>query len=147
MQLTDRVPAQRGFLTLHVYESGRLIETWDGENIIVDLSKGQNARLWGGDVTNRSISKIGFGTSGSVPAAGNQSLTSAFLKSIDAVTYPSDRSVSFEFSLTTAEANGTNILELGLLTTAGVLMARKTRSSVLQKTSDIALSGIWRIEF
>ena len=143
----DQVPRPKGTLTLNVYECGRLVETWDGENIIVAQSRGQNARLWGGDVTNRSVARIGFGTNGSTPSIGNTGLTGAFTKAIDGVSYPTASSVQFAFTLSTSEANGLAIFEFGLLTGAGVLMARRVRLAPLNKTSDIALSGLWKIEF
>ena len=147
MNIIDRLQRPRGFLTLNIYERGKLIETWDGENVIVSQARGQTAKLWGGDAENRSVTQIGFGTSGSTPSTGNTTLTGAYVKLLDAVTYPTVSSVAFEFSLSTAEANGLSIYELGLLTGAGLLVARRVRTAPLPKTSGIALSGIWRIEF
>lgn len=147
MNRADCIQPPTGHLTVLIYRRGELIEEWDGNNIVVAQSRAENARLFGGDVTNRSVSKIGFGTSGSPPVAGNTGLTEQFLKNVDGITYPTAYSVEFAFSLSTAEANGKAIREIGLLTGAGILIARRVRSAVLNKTSDIALSGKWRLNF
>lgn len=147
MHLSDKIHPPTGHLTVLIYERGRLIEEWPGTNIVVSQSRTEAARLFGGDISNRSISKIGFGTSGSSPSAGNTSLTAAFIKAIDGVTYPTATSVEFAFSLATSEGNGNAIMEFGLHTAAGILVARRVRSAVLNKTSDIALSGKWRLNF
>lgn len=141
----DRPPT--GELRLQIYRGTELIEEFIEQNLIVDGSKQTHARLLGGDITNRSVTQIGFGTNGVAPAAGNAALTNPTLKGIDSVTYPAANQVSFNFSLGSAEANGKAIMEFGLLTAAGVLYARRVRASALNKESDISLSGSWVITF
>lgn len=136
-----------GIFTLNIYRKGVLIEVYEDANLVVDLSKQQLARLIGGDVTNRSLTKIGFGTSGTAPAAGNTSLTGAYVNALGAVTYPATNSVQYAFMLGTSEANGLSIMEFGLFTTGDVLFARKTRSGAIVKDSDLSLAGTWRINF
>lgn len=146
MQFSDNIYRPQGILSLQIYRNGVLLEE-EGENIVVDLSKQQLARLIAGDVTNRSIAKIGFGTSGSAASAGNTALTSAYVKAIGSVTYPATNSVQFAFTLGTGEANGMAIMEFGLLTGGDVLFARKVRAGALYKDSELSLSGTWRINF
>lgn len=136
----------QGILTLKVFRGGDEDEE-AGENLVVDLSKQTLARLLGGDVANRSVTKIGFGTSGSAPAAGNTSLTDAYVKALTSVSYPATNSVEFAFSLGTSEANGKEIREFGLLTAGNMLFARKVRAGAIHKDSDISISGTWRINF
>ena len=136
-----------GLFTLKVYQCGRLIEEYEDHNLIVDTSRQVHARLLGGDVANRSVTKIGFGTNGTAPMVGNTTLTAAFVKAIDTVAYPATNQVQFNFSLGTSEANGTNIFEFGLLTAGDTLYARKVRSAFLSKDSDISLTGAWIIHF
>lgn len=142
---TESEPSGR--LSYRVFKAGVLIETFDEQNLIVDGSKQTHARLLGGDVTSRSITQFGVGTNGTAPAGGNTALTSAYQKAIDAVSYPATNQVKFDFSLSSAEANGLAILEFGLLTGASVLYARRVRSAALNKESDISISGSWTITF
>lgn len=145
--IKDYSQAPSGLFLLNVFRRGVLIERFEEHNLIVNNSKQIHARLLGGDVEDRSVTQIAFGTSGTEPASGNTSITSPYTKSIDAVTYPQTNQVSFGFSLDTDEANGKAILEFGLLTAGGTLYARKVRSAALNKQSDITLSGEWIIIF
>lgn len=151
--LDPYVEGPSGILVLDVFRRGKLIdrlelvERFEGKNLIVDGSKQVHARLLGGDVANRSVSKFAVGTSGTAAAAGNTALTNAFSKAIDVVSYPATNQVQFAFSLGTAEANGKAIMEFGLLTGGDVLYARKVRASALNKESDITIAGTWTISF
>lgn len=147
MQISEKFPKPRGHLTVQVFNKGQMVEEWPGDNIIVDLARDQMARLFGGDVTNRSITQVGFGTNASPPSTGNSGLTGAYLKTLPPTVYPSNYVAEFLFSLGTTEANGTAISEFGLLTASGILIARRVRATPIVKTSDISLSGTWRIEF
>jgi hypothetical protein len=140
--------APRGHFLLKAYRCGLIVPDLcvDEPNLIVDLSKTAHAHMLGGDVTNRSITTMGFGTSGTAPAGGNTALTGAFTKAVDGVSYPTSSSVQFAFSLATTENNGMAILEFGLLS-ATALYARKVRSTALNKASDLSLSGTWTIQF
>lgn len=148
MNLHDSVDYRpRGDFSLNIFRKGELIEVYEDLNIVVDLSKQQLARLIGGDVTNRSLTKIGFGTSNTAPAAGNTALTDAYVKLLGSVTYPTTNSVEYAFTLGTTEANGKAIIEFGLYTAGDVLFARKVRGGVILKDSDLSLAGSWRITF
>lgn len=147
MKLDDHPTAPSGHFLLKVYQRGVLIDTVDEPNLIVDGAKVALAHLIGGDVANRSVTQIAFGTSGAAPAGGNTSITGAFTKAIDTVTFPAAGQVSFNFSLGSGEDNGVAILEFGLITAGGALFARKVRSSALNKASDLSLSGSWVITF
>lgn len=141
----EREPS--GDFYLEVRRNGRLIEVIDEKNLIVDNSKLIHARLLGGDVANRSVTQIGFGTNPTAPTGGNTALTGAFVKLIDGVSYPATNQVRFAFSLGTAEANGIAISEFGLLTGGNMLYARKVRSAPLNKESDLTFAGTWTISF
>lgn len=136
-----------GEFRLHVWRRGVLIETVREPNLVVDNYKFLQARLLGGDVTNRSVTRFGVGTSGATPAGGNTALTAQFAKALDSVSYPAANQVSFNFSLGTAEANGKALLEFGLLTDDNTLYARKVRAVALDKTLDISFTGSWVITF
>lgn len=136
-----------GDFYLEIWRRGQLIEVVDEKNLIVDNSKLIHARLLGGDVTNRSVTQIGFGTNPAPPTGGNTSLTGAFVKLIDTVSYPATNQVRFAFSLGTTEANGMAISEFGLLTGGNMLYARKVRSAPLNKESDLTFAGTWTINY
>lgn len=136
-----------GRLVFDVFYKNKIIEHFDEQNLIVDGWKQVHSRLLGGDITGNSVTKIGFGTNGSAPVAGNTVLTGVFSKTVDAVSYPASNLVRFNFSLSSVENNGMGIMEFGLLTTGGTLYARKVRGSALAKTVDISISGTWTITF
>lgn len=148
MKFEDRLAGSpRGVLTYEVFRDGRLVEREVLDNLVVDGYKVTFARLIGGDVANRPISQIQFGTNGTAPVAGNSSITAPFSKAIDSVSYPAANQVQFNFTLASGEANGKQILEFGLSNAAGTLVARRVRTNPLNKESDISLSGSWLITF
>lgn len=148
VHLIDHAHVQiNGVFRLKVFRRGALIEAIEERNLVVDLAKTGLARMLGSDLTNRPITQIGFGTSGTAPAAGNTSLTGGYYKNHDGATFPGAGQVSFAFSLASGENNGMAILEFGLLTASSTLYARKTRTTALNKESDITLSGTWTLTF
>jgi hypothetical protein len=147
MKFNEQANGPTGHLRVEVRRAGKLIEVFDEDNLIVDVSKTIHSRLLGGATTGKMVTTIGFGTSGTAPAAGNTALTSAFTKAVDSVTYPATNQVQFNFSLLSSEANGKAIMEFGLLTGDGSLYARRVRSGALSKDTDISLTGSWIITF
>lgn len=147
--ILERKPTGRLFL--EIFERGKLIETFDEQNLIVIGSQQVHAKLLGGAVTNQSVTQIGYGTNGTAPVFGNTALTSPYTKLLDSVTYPNTNQVQFNFSLgvggTDTGAYGLAISEFGLLTASGTLYARKTRTAPLNFNSDISFQGSWTISF
>ena len=139
--------APRGDVYVEVYRRGRLVDVIDERNLIVDTGRQNVCRILGGE-SNRAITKIGYGEGASPAAAGNNSLLNAFVKSLGSVTYPTTTSVQFPFTLLTSEANGLAIMEFGLLTTGGVLYARKVRQNgPIYKDDETSLAGTWTITY
>jgi hypothetical protein len=136
-----------GFFHLNIRRNGLLVQTIDEHNLIVDGYKPTLAHLLGGDVANRSVTQFGVGDNGTAPVGGNTALTNAYVKNLDAVTYPATDRVTFAFSLASGEANGKAIMEFGLFTAGGALFARKVRSAALNKDSDLSFDGTWTIVF
>jgi hypothetical protein len=136
-----------GRLAYGVYRRGVLIDEVDDENLIVIGSQFIQAQLLGGTVANNSLTKIGFGTSGAATTFANTALTAAYVNALAAPLYPASNQVSFAFALAVTEANGLAISEFGLLSTAGLLYARKNRSAPIAKDTDISLAGTWVISF
>jgi hypothetical protein len=136
-----------GIFRLKVLKNGEIIEDIEDRNLIVDGARVQMAHLIGGDVTNRQITKIAFGTSGTAPTVNDTTITDAFTKGVSGHTYPENGQVQFSWNLATTEANGMAILEFGLLSQDDTLFARRTRTNPIYKESDIALQGSWTITF
>lgn len=147
MRLHDKVERlPSGIFRLKVFRRGLLIEEVEEPNLVVNGYAAVNASLLGGQVTNNSITSIGFGTNATAPAAGNTGLTGAFVVALSSVSYPASGQVQFNFALGSTQATGLAISEFGLLTGAGVLYARKTRSAPLNMNTDISLSGSWTLQ-
>jgi len=141
----------RGVFKVNVYkhdaDGKKLIETFEDDNLIVNLARTTMAHLIAGDVTNRSMKSISFGTNGSNPTVDDTVITNPFTKNLGAITYPAMGQVTFSWSLTTSEANGLAIMEFGMLTVDGKLFCRRTRTTPINKQSDISLEGTWTIIF
>ena len=147
MQFIDEMSGPRGRLAYTVYKNGVPIEQVDEGNLIVVGARVTLARLLGGDVTNRPVTQIQFGTNGTAPVEANTSITGAFSKAIGSVSYPATNQVQYNFTLASNEANGLAILEFGLVNALGTLVARRIRTSALNKAADISLTGSWIITF
>lgn len=145
--MRDLFTPATGRLRVDVYRSGVLIERDDGRNKVVNLARIQMARLLGGDAANRSVTRIGVGVNGLPPTKDDAGISGAYIKDIDGVSYPTSTSVEFAFTLGSWDANLMNIMEFGLFTTGGVLVARRVRLAPLLKSPDISLSGSWKLEF
>jgi len=136
-----------GIFTLVVRDrDGRVLSIFEEKNLIVNGAKNQLARLIAGNVSDRHITRIGFGTGTTAANPNDTGLTNAFYKPITSVTYPATGRVSFTWSLSTAEANGLAITEFGLLCADLTLFARKQRAAI-NKSDDISLDGTWTIIF
>jgi hypothetical protein len=151
MKTNDSIIAT-GTFNLQVYENGALIDTISEHNLVVTLGHQNMAKLIGGNAAGKKIEKIGVGTNGATPAAGDTALTSPFIKAITGATYPDAQSVLFSFELENGDANGPGgtgmtILEFGLLNSDNVLCARKVRTGEIFKTPAIRLVGTWKLTF
>lgn len=146
MKLSDSIDFHRprGVLRYVVKDGGRVIEECIETNLVVDQYKAIQAALLAGGAD--AVTKFGVGTSGATPLPGNTTLTSSFTKSLDSHSAVGNV-VTYGFSLASGEANGLAIMEFGLLTTAGLLFARRVRIAALNKTSALSLSGTWQITF
>jgi hypothetical protein len=150
VELKDTV-SLRGIFTMTVYkEEGanrKIIETFEDRNLIVNMARVSMAHLIAGDVARRSMLSIAFGTNGNTPTVDDTDITDPFVKELGGVTYPQAGQARFSWNLTTSEANGKAIIEFGLLTADGNLFCRRTRTTPINKESDISLEGTWTIIF
>lgn len=136
-----------GIFEMKVFKSGKLLEEFSDNNLIVNIAKEQMAHLVAGDVSGRFITSIAFGTSNVDPEVTNTELTGQWSKTIQGHSFPVSGRVRFDWQLGTTENNGMAIREFGLLTKDGKLFARKTRTNPINKESDISVEGSWTIIF
>jgi hypothetical protein len=137
----------RGVFNLRIYRHGKLVETYRDNNLIVDNAREVAARLISGAGAGRNITSIAFGASGSTPQPGDTAITEAYTKGVESVSYPAAGHAEFRWNLLTAEANGLDIFEFGLICGDGTLYARKVRDRAFPKNADFALEGEWIIIF
>mgnify|MGYP003609472642 FL=1 len=145
MHLSDTQPLA-GEFRLAIYRAGQLVEEFVEPNLIVNGAKDQLARLVGGAGTGRHITHIGFGIGTTAAAPTNTGLSGAYWKPVTAVSYPDTGRVAFDWTLSTADANGMAITEFGLRCADGTLFARKVRAAI-HKSDDLSLTGTWTIIF
>ena len=138
----------KGVFTLSIIDAktGELLEKYVDNNLVVNGGRTAVTRLLGGDVANRSITKISFGTNGTAPASTDSAITGAFTKALGAVSYPTINSVRWAWTLEDNEGNGIGIREYGLVCDNDLLFARKTRE-IINKNSSIRLVGTWEVSF
>lgn len=146
MKMEDAAAGPRGTLHVRIFRRGELIDEFEEHNLILAAARDAHARLIGGAGSGKTIARIGFGTAGGGPSPDDTTLTGAYEKAVDGVSYPAAGQAVFGWSLATSEANGKAIREFGLICSDGTLYSRKVRG-VIEKESDISLSGTWTIIF
>jgi len=139
--------AMRGIFKMRVFKKGILVEEFEDHNLIVNAARVQMAHLIAGDVEERSIQSISFGTNGTAPAVSDTVITNPYTKDVEGFAYPAMGQCQVSWKLATSEANGMAIMEFGLLTADGELFCRRTRTTPINKESDISLEGTWTIIF
>jgi hypothetical protein len=146
--MIERPLLPRGFVDVCVWRAGVLVERITGPNLIVGGSRFVHAQLLGSGGADNTITQVGFGSSGLPAADGNASLSvDAYIKPVDAVSYPAVNEVAFDISLGLVEANDLALAEYGLLTATGRLYARLVRTAPLVKDASVSLSATWTITF
>jgi len=137
----------KGTFEMNVFKKGKLIENYKNHNLIVDIGLNQISKLLAGDVVGRSITKIAFGTDGTLPVPNDTFITDVFSKDLVNFEFPDLSKIQFNWELLDSENNGMAIREFGLLTQDGLLFARIIRESAINKEDDISIFGKWTIEF
>ena len=149
-----------GIVRIRLVKSGRLAWEYEGRNLFVNAGKPALAALLGGDTTGEFAAAIGFGSGLVAPAVTDTALTApSYFKSIDGHSADGNGSVTFNWSLTTADtgAQGITIQELALFanhSSAGLpgttaptpMLARKTVAPIVFGSS-MSLSGTWTLTF
>jgi hypothetical protein len=144
IELRETMPMW-GCFKMRIYRRGKLLEVYRDHNLIVNGARAAAARLISGEGAGKQIAKIAFGINGNIATPDDTEITSAFIKNISAVSYPTLGQAEFQWRLLASEANGIKIIEFGLLCEDGTLWARKIRSEAIPKEPDISLEGEWLI--
>ena len=149
MIVEDRILHPRGEFALKVFDRGQLIECHQGNNLIVSAASDPLARLLAGEGQGKAATQIGFGISATEASEDDTALVGAYIKPLAGHDYPAAGRVRFRWALGSAEANGKQIREFGLLAADGTLIARKVRPSgaMIEKSTDLSLTGTWTIIF
>lgn len=145
MNIAEQI-ALRGELSITLHRAGQQPQTITEHNMIMTSAKSALARLIAGQGSGKNINRIAFGTNGVGPTPNDQAISEAYTKAVSAITFPTEGQARFAFTLSESEANGLNIRELGLLCADGTLFARKVRG-LIEKTSDLSITGSWTIIF
>ena len=145
MNIAEQI-ALRGELSITLHRAGQQPQTITEYNMIMTAAKSALARLIAGQGSGKNINRIAFGTRGADPSPNDTAISGAYTKAVSAITFPAEGQVRFTFALGESEANGLNIRELGLLCTDETLFARKVRG-LIEKTSDLSITGSWTIIF
>jgi hypothetical protein len=140
-----------GIFKLDIYKKGVLAESIVEKNLIVDAGFNLVQLLLSAASADKHITQIAVGelvTGEPVdPAADWTEIPDqALAKGFDTVTFPTNRAVSFNWSIQGDEANGIDISYFGLLSEDDVLFAAKSRPPIA-KTADIILQGTWIINY
>ena len=150
----------RGMVRFELFENRRLIATIEDHNLFVNAGLPALAALMGGDTSGEFATAVGFGSGAGTPALTDTGLTApAYYKSLDSHAEDGAGSVTFNWSLGTADtgAVGITIQELGLFANKTVvilpgttqptpMLARKTISPIVFSSS-MSLSGVWTLTF
>jgi hypothetical protein len=141
----------KGEFRLKVFRKGKLVENIRERNLIVDSGFELVQQLLSSAAADKHISKIAFGNLASgepvQPTAASTTVPGQFLqKGFATVTFPTTRSVSFNWSMEGNEGNGNNVAYFGLQNDDNELFAAKARPAIV-KTEDIVLEGTWIIHY
>lgn len=141
----------KGYVVLHVkcVDTDEIVQTFEGANLFLDLGRLDVVKLLGGDPAGVSITQFGVGTSNTAPTNADNALTGAFIKNLNtggSVNLYTTNTVTFGYRIDNGEANGITIQEVGLYSASNVLVARKTLSTPIVKTSSFYMDGTWTIQ-
>jgi hypothetical protein len=145
----DNINKPTGTLYLKVYKNDKLVDTIDGENLIVD----EGSDLLGNglitEVSDDLVQTFGVGTGAGAAAAGDTTLTDLFSKSVATNNYSEvTKQLTYTFTLEAGEYNGNTIKEFGLFNNGLTkLFARRVITGSIVKANDTRVEATWIIQF
>jgi hypothetical protein len=149
-----------GIVRIRLVERGRVVRICEDRNLFVNAGLPALAALLGGDTTGEFAAAVGFGTGSNAPAVTDNVLTTpAYYKALDSHSEDGNGSVTFNWSLTTADtgAHGITIQELAIFanhasaglpgtTAPAPMLARKTIAPIVFGAG-MSISGTWTLTF
>ncbi len=149
-----------GLVRIVLFEGARIVFALEEHNLFVNAGLPALAALVGGDTTGEFAAAVGVGTGSNVPTVSDTGLTApAYYKALDSHSEDGNGSVTFNWSLTSADtgAVGITIQEVALFankTSVGLpgssspspMLARKTISSIAFATG-MSVAGTWTLTF
>ncbi len=149
-----------GIVRIRLVQQGRTVWKYEGRNLFVNAGLPALAALLGGDTSGEFAAAVGFGSGSNAPAVTDHALTTpAYYKALDSHSEDGNGSVTFNWSLTTADtgAQGITIQELAIFanhasaglpgTTAPTpMLARKTIAPIVF-SAGMSISGTWTLTF
>lgn len=127
-----------------------------GENLFLDQGRQAMAYCMGfkAPISNYVVAAFGVGTGTTSPSSTDTSLeapvafsSGLYTQPIDGVDFLTPFVMRVSYTIGLNDCNGYALTERGLFTGAGILIARQVTAVPLVKTSDIALSLVWRVRF
>lgn len=149
-----------GIVRVRICLRGRVVREFEGHNLFVNAGRPALAALLGGDTAGEFAAAIGVGSGLAAPTISDTALTApAYYKALDSHSEDGNGSVTFNWSVTTADtgSQGITIQELALFanhasaglpgTTAPTpMLARKTIAPIVFGPS-MSISGTWTLTF
>ncbi|HYL59157.1 MAG TPA: hypothetical protein VEU51_09810 [Candidatus Acidoferrales bacterium] len=150
----------KGIVRVRMMVRGRVIRDVAGRNLFVNAGRPALAALLGGDTTGEFGAAIGIGSGLAAPTITDTALTApAYYKALDGHSEDGNGSVTFNWSITSADtgAQGITIQELALFANhanAGLpgtiaptpMLARKTIAPIVFGPN-MSISGTWTLTF
>lgn len=148
------MPRPEGFFRLDVFQSGELVEHFEGPNLVTNTGRqalcyAMCKAISGVGDPNSIVGYVGFGSGTEASSVYVTKLTApSYSNKLTPATFDAAfLNATFGFSLAAGEAVGLSISEFGLYTIRGALFARKVRAAPLVTDANTSLSGTWTISF
>jgi len=146
IKFQDHVDPCKGDFHIDVYKKGKMLQTIDDHNLVVDFGRIRLAELAAGTKPGQHIAQIGVGSGADVEDVSDIQLKDQQLFPLAGATV-SGRDVRFDFMIDTNQANGLKIHEFALFCVDNTMFSHRVRPGVIEKADDIQLKGYWILHF
>lgn len=143
--LKDKVKPVTGEVHFRVYKQGKIIDSFDDHNLVVDAGRIRLANLAAGKTT-AAITHIGVGSGSTVENVADTELENQQLFPLTSIEV-NGRDVQCNFFIANNQAIGLKIREFGLFCADGTMFSHRVRKGVIEKYEDIQIAGYWILHF